>query len=97
LSGFAARLHELPRQEKERVCVAFRERNPRLYGRVRDGLSAELRKASEGKLRYFRWAFYAGNKPDHPVHTLTREDRAAAWEQLKSLSRRDKSKPTPPL
>lgn len=97
LSGFAARLHELPRQEKERVCVAFRERNPRLYGRVRDGLSAELRKASEGKLRYFRWAFYAGNKPDHPVHTLTREDRAAAWELLKSLSHCDKSKPTPPL
>lgn len=97
LSAFAAALHTLPRQEKERVCVAFRQRNPRLYGRVRDGLTAELRNASEGKLRYFRWAFYAGNKPDHPVHTLTREDRAAAWELLKSLSRRDKSKPTPPL
>jgi hypothetical protein len=97
LSAFAARLHALPRQEKERVCVAFRERNPRLYARVRDGLRAQLSQASEGKLRYFRWAFYAGNKPDHPVHTLTREDRAAAWDLLKSLSRRDPSKPTPPL
>ncbi len=97
LGGFAAALHELPRQEKERVCVAFRQRNPRLYGRVRDGLGAELRKASEGKLRYFRWAFYAGNKPDHPVHTLTREDRAAAWELLKSLSRGGESTPVPPL
>ncbi|MFL6230544.1 MAG: hypothetical protein ACJ741_17370, partial [Pyrinomonadaceae bacterium] len=66
-------------------------------GRVRDGLRAQLSQASEGKLRYFRWAFYAGNKPDHPVHTLTRDDRVAAWELLKSLSHRDKSKPTPPL
>jgi hypothetical protein len=97
LSGFAAALHELPRQEKERVCVAFRQRNPRLYGRVREGLSAELSRASEGKLRYFRWALYAGNKPDHPVHTLTREDRAAAWELLKSLSRGGRATPAPPL
>jgi hypothetical protein len=97
VGDFAAELHGLPRQERERVCVAFRQRNPRLYERVRDGLRVELLKASEGKLRYFRWAFYSGNKPDHPVHTLTREDKAAAWELLKSLSRRDDSKPTPPL
>jgi hypothetical protein len=97
LSAFAAALNELPRQEKERVCVAFRQRNPRLYARVRDGLNSELRRASEGKLRYFRWAFYAGNKPDHPVHTLTREDRAAAWELLKSLSHGGKPASAPPL
>lgn len=97
LSAFAAAMHELPRQEKERVCVAFRQRNPCLYARVRDELSVELRRASEGKLRYFRWAFYAGNKPDHPVHTLTREDRATAWELLKSLSRGGESTSIPPL
>ena len=86
IGGFARALHDLPRQEQERVRYAFRERNERLYGRVRDGLLAELRRASSGKLRYFRWAFYAGNKPEHPIHTLTREDCAAAWELLKERS-----------
>lgn len=86
LNAFAAALHNLPRQEKERVRLSFRECNSPLYARVRDGLRGELLKASAGKLRYFRWAFYAGNKPEHPFHTLTREDQAAAWEMLKSLS-----------
>lgn len=83
---FASALQQLPRQEQERVRREFREENPRLYERVRDGLRAELEGASVKKLCYFRWAFYAGNKPDHPVHTLTREDQAAAWELLKSRS-----------
>ncbi len=86
INDFARALHALPRQEQERVRCAFRERNERLYGRVRDGLLAELRRASSGKLRYFRWAFYAGNKPEHPIHTLTREDCATAWELLKERS-----------
>ncbi len=89
LEAFAIALHELPRQEKERVRVAFQKRNPHLYARVRDGLRAELLKSSEKKLRYFRWAFYANNKPGHPVHTLTREDQSGAWELLKHLSRSD--------
>jgi hypothetical protein len=97
LGTFAISLNSLPRQEKERVRVAFQKQNPHLYGRVRDGLRAELLKASEKKLRYFRWAFYAGNKPEHPVHTLTREDQATAWELLKSLSRRSAMKDEPPL
>jgi hypothetical protein len=96
LGTFASSLNSLPRQEKERVRVAFLKQNPYLYGRVRDGLRAELLKASEKKLRYFRWAFYAGNKPEHPVHTLTREDQATAWELLKSLSRRSIMKDEPP-
>jgi len=88
IADFARALHALPRQEQERVRSAFSERNPRIYARVRDGLRAELNRASAGKLRYFRWAFYAGNKPEHPVHTLTREDQAAAWELLKARSNR---------
>ena len=83
---FASSLGRLPRQEQERVRRAFRESNPRLYARVRDGLCAELERASAKKLRYFRWAFYAGNKPEHPIHTLTREEQAAAWELLKARS-----------
>ena len=86
LNDFAHALHALPRQEQERVRSAFRERNERLYGRVRDGLLSELQRASSGKLRYFRWAFYAGNKPEHPIHTLTRADQAAAWALLKARS-----------
>lgn len=96
LGTFSSALNALPRQEKERVRTAFQGQNPYLYGRVRDGLRAEMLKASEKKLRYFRWALYAGNKPEHPVHTLTREDQAAAWELLKSLSRRSTMRNEPP-
>ena len=53
---------------------------------MRDGLIGELGRASASKLRYFRWALFPGNKPEHPVHTLTREDQSAAWEFLKARS-----------
>ena len=86
LGDFAHELHQLPRQEQERVRRAFNEGNSRLYARVRDGLTVELERASSGKLLYFRWAFYTGNKPEHAIHTLTREDQAAAWELLKTRS-----------
>jgi hypothetical protein len=86
VTDFARALHSLPRQEQERVRFSFRERNPQLYARVRDGLTGELERASASKLRYFRWALFPGNKPEHPVHTLTREDQSAAWEFLKARS-----------
>lgn len=86
ITDFARALGGLPRQEQERVRVSFRERNPQLYARVRDGLIGELERASASKLRYFRWALFPGNKPEHPVHTLTREDQSAAWELLKARS-----------
>lgn len=87
LGDFALQLHTLPRQEKERVRALFQTLNPYLYSRVLDCLLTELEKASEKRLGYFRWAFYPGNKPEHPVHVLTREDQSAAWELLKELSR----------
>jgi hypothetical protein len=86
ITDFARALHGLPRQEQERVRISFRERNPQLYARVRDGLIGELERASASKLRYFRWALFPGNKPEHPVHTLTREDQSASWEFLKARS-----------
>ena len=86
VTDFARVLHGLPRQEQERARASFRERNPQLYARVRDGLLGELERASASKLRYFRWALFPGNKPEHPVHTLTREDQSAAWEFLKARS-----------
>lgn len=92
VADFARALHNLPRQEQERVRRAFSERNPQLYARVRDGLGAELERASAGKLRYFRWALFPGNKPEHPVHTLTREDQSAAWELLKARSESGKER-----
>jgi hypothetical protein len=98
LGDFAMKIHNLPRQEQERVRKAFEAGNPQLYARVRDGLRAELLKSSPGRLRYFRWAFYSNNKPEHPVHALTRKDRSAAWELLKNLSHRNVDlTPTPPL
>jgi hypothetical protein len=89
VADFARALHGLPRQEQERVRRSFRERNPRLYARVRDGLRRELERASAQKLRYFRWALFPGNKPEHPAHSLTREDQSAAWEMLKASSESD--------
>lgn len=86
VADFARAIAGLPRQEQERVRASFRERRPRLYARVRDGLAGELERASASKLRYFRWALFPGNKPEHPVHTLTREDQSAAWECLKARS-----------
>jgi len=86
LGDFACQLQTLPRQEQERVRRAFRELNPQLYTRVRNGLAVEISRASSGRLRYFRWAFYANNKPEHPIHTLTREDQSVAWEMLKARS-----------
>jgi hypothetical protein len=86
ITDFARALDGLPRQEQERVRTSFRERNPQLYARVRDGLIGELERASGSKLRYFRWALFPGNKPEHPVHTLTREDQSASWEFLKARS-----------
>lgn len=86
VSDFALKLHELPRQENERVRAHFQSLNPYLYSRVLDGLLTELEKASPKRLGYFRWAFYPGNKPEHPFHVLTREDQCAAWELLKELS-----------
>lgn len=86
LGEFAVALQALPRQEQERVRVAFQTGNPTLYARVRDGLQTEIKRATAARLRYFRWACYGQNKPAHPFHTLTQADRAEAWELLKTLS-----------
>ena len=86
IADFARRLNALPRQERERVRRTLQQENPRLYARVRDGLRAEIERASTKKLGYFRWALYPGNKPEHPVHALTGDDQAAAWALLKSRS-----------
>lgn len=87
LGDFALQINKLPRQEKERVRTLFQTLNPYLYSRILDGLLTELEKASQKRLSYFRWAFYPGNKPEHPIHVLSREDQQAAWELLKELSR----------
>jgi hypothetical protein len=93
LTAFAQSLHAFPRQEQERVRAAFQTNNAPLYARVRDGLKAELKRASPGKLRYFRWACYGLNKPEHPFHTLTQADRAAVWELLNLFAERPAATP----
>lgn len=86
IADFARRLNALPRQERERVRRTLQQENPHFYARVRDRLQTEIERASQKKLGYFRWALYPGNKPEHPVHTLTGDDQAAAWALLKSRS-----------
>lgn len=88
IEAFNRALHALPQQEQNRVREAVQRENPHFYARVRDGLAAELRQSSAARLRYFRWACYGANKPEHPFHLLTTADQAAAWELLKELSAR---------
>ncbi len=46
-------------------------------------LLKEVRKASNGKLRYLAWAMYGSNQPEHPVHKLASQEKAAVWQELK--------------
>lgn len=86
IEAFCRQLHALPRQEQNRLRAAVERENPHFYARVRDGLQTELRKSSPARLRYFSWAFYRMNKPEHPFHLLTPIDQAAAWTLLKELA-----------
>jgi len=47
-------------------------------------LLKEVKQASNGKLRYLAWAMYGSNQPEHPVHKLASQEKAAVWQQLKS-------------
>ncbi|MFL6284579.1 MAG: hypothetical protein ACJ74Q_15645 [Pyrinomonadaceae bacterium] len=51
--------------------------------RVALHLIAEIQSASRQKLMFLRWAMYGTNKPDHAIHTLTRQEKARVWEELK--------------
>ena len=75
IGAFNQQLNGLPRQEQNRVREAVQRDNEPFYARVRDGLNAELRKSSASRLRYFKWAFYGQNKPEHPFHLLTPDDQ----------------------
>lgn len=92
LQSLALRLHTLPLQEKERVRNALREAQPVLYEGIKKELAETIISASTAKLMYLRFAFYedkntgAPNQPHNKIHLLNEDDRAAAWELLKSRS-----------
>ncbi|MEP7338460.1 MAG: hypothetical protein ABI977_12050, partial [Acidobacteriota bacterium] len=44
----------------------------------------EITKASDGKLRYLRWAMYGKNQPQHVIHQLPAQEQERIWELLKS-------------
>jgi hypothetical protein len=44
----------------------------------------EIARASDGKLRFLRWAMYGNNQPQHPVHQITSQEKEIVWETLKS-------------
>ncbi len=44
----------------------------------------EIAKASDGKLRYLRWAMYGKNQPQHVIHQLPAQEQERIWEMLKS-------------
>jgi hypothetical protein len=47
-------------------------------------LIREVETATPGKLRYLSWAFYRGNQPEHPVHSLPGQMVRRVWEALKT-------------
>jgi len=82
----------LPLQEKERVRAALQQARPALYDKIKTGLAAIVRSASNAKLTYLRFAFYedrttgAPNEPHNMIHLLTQNDKAEIWKSLKSKS-----------
>lgn len=47
-------------------------------------LLKEIENASDGKLRFLRWAMYGNNQPQHPVHKLSAQEVERVWEAIKS-------------
>jgi hypothetical protein len=47
-------------------------------------LLREVETATPGKLRYLSWAFYRGNQPEHPIHSLPGQMVRRIWEALKT-------------
>ena len=44
----------------------------------------EIARASDGKLRFLRWAMYGNNQPQHPIHQIKSQEKEIVWEALKS-------------
>jgi len=44
----------------------------------------EIARASDGKLRFLRWAMYGNNQPQHPIHRIPSHEREVVWEAIKN-------------
>jgi hypothetical protein len=44
----------------------------------------EITTASDGKLRFLRWAMYGKNQPNHAIHQLRSQEAEKIWEALKN-------------
>jgi hypothetical protein len=64
----------LQRERLERVPLSKEARR----------LIREVETASSGKLRYLSWAFYRGNQPEHPIHSLPIHMVSRIWDILKT-------------
>ena len=47
-------------------------------------LLKEINSASQSKLKFFAWACYGSNQPQHPIHSLPAQEQARVWEAIKS-------------
>ncbi|MCI0390535.1 MAG: hypothetical protein MOB07_17460 [Acidobacteria bacterium] len=47
-------------------------------------LIKEVNAASQAKLGYLSWAFYGSNQPDHPIHSLSAQEKCRTWDVLKA-------------
>jgi hypothetical protein len=53
-------------------------------------LIKEVNAASPGRLRYFSWAFYGNNQPNHPIHSLSGQETVRVWAALKLRQQKSK-------
>ena len=44
----------------------------------------EIARASDGKLRFLRWAMYGNNQPQHPIQRIPSQEREVVWEAIKN-------------
>jgi len=51
-------------------------------------LIKEIENASDGKLRFLRWAMYGKNQPQHAIHKLSAQEAERVWEALKNTPAR---------
>jgi hypothetical protein len=64
----------LQRERLERVPLSKEARE----------LIREVETATPAKLRYLSWAFYTGNQPEHPIHSLPGQMVRRVWDTLKT-------------
>jgi len=84
----ARQLGSLPLKHFTTLKTAAQLQRERLHSaplsRTAFQLLKEINNASQEKLKFFSWACYGSNQPQHPIHSLPAQEQARVWEAIKS-------------